>query len=80
MPVVSNLRIHKALLVILPEPLDTPGTLVLVAHVVSEGPLNTTSHVVPVAVSHGFQSEQLFEARFKTGIREVNKNLPFPGS
>lgn len=67
MPIVSNLGEHEALLVVLPEPLDTPGTLVLVTHIVSEGPLDTTSHVMPVTISHRFESEELFETTSESG-------------
>jgi hypothetical protein len=49
--------------------LDTPGTLVLVAHIVSEGPLDTTGHVMPVTVAHRFKSEKLFRTTSEIGNR-----------
>ena len=59
--VVADLRVLDALLVVLPEALNTPSALVLITHVVAERTLDPASHVVPVAVPHGLQSEKLVQ-------------------
>lgn len=52
--VVSPLCILDGLLVVLPEALDPAGTFMLVSHIVAEGSLNTSGHVVPVSIPHRF--------------------------
>lgn len=52
--VVSPLCILDGLLVVLPEALDPAGAFMLVSHVVAEGSLNTSGHIVPVSVPHRF--------------------------
>lgn len=59
MPVISNLGVLEALLVVLPEALYTSGAFVLVSHVVTPCALYTCGHVVPIPVSHGLQGKEL---------------------
>lgn len=56
---VSNFGVLDILLVGLPESLNTPGALVLVAHVVTPGTLNTSGHIVPIPISHRLQCKEL---------------------
>ena len=42
-----------------PEPLDPRGALVSVSKEVPPSSLDSTSHVVPVSISHGLESEEL---------------------
>lgn len=55
MTIVPDLRVFNSFLVILPEALNTPGTFMLISHIVAESPLNTSCHIVPIAISHGFK-------------------------
>lgn len=75
MTVISDLSIRQAFLIVLPEPLDTPGALVFVAHVVTECPLNTSSHVMPISIPHGFEGEELqwslAKHRFQSNLRNT---------
>ena len=57
--VVANLGVLDALLVVLPETLDATGALVLVPHIVTPCTLDATGHVVPIAVTHRFECEEL---------------------
>lgn len=59
MAVVTELRIGETFFIIPPEPLNTTGTLVFVSHVVPPSTLNAASHVMPISISHGFQSKKL---------------------
>jgi hypothetical protein len=59
MPLFANFGICQTFFVVLPESLDTRRAFVLVAPVVSPGSLDSGRHIVPVAISHGFQSKQL---------------------
>jgi hypothetical protein len=67
MTVIANLRIHNPLLIVLPEALNPPSTFVLETHIVPPGPLNTSGHVVPVAIPHRFQSKELREISVMNG-------------
>jgi len=62
MAIVPLLGIHERFLVVLPESLNALGALILVPHVITERPLDSGCHIMPVSVPHGFQREKL-EAR-----------------
>ncbi len=75
--VITKLDVSETFLVVLPHALDTPSTLFLVAEVVAVGTLNTHSHVVPVAIAHGFKrKERLWVLDEGLG----NTHLPFLAS
>ena len=69
---VAALRELDRLLIIFPESLDSSGTLVLVPHVVPPCALDTGGHIVPVAISHSFEGEQLVIG-VNNCIREVRR-------
>lgn len=59
MAIISDLSILYAFLIVLPESLDATSTFVLISQVVAEGTLNTTRHVVPIAISHCLEGKKL---------------------
>jgi hypothetical protein len=59
MTIVANLGVRKCFFIVFPEPLDTPGTLVLVSHVIAPGTLNSRCHIMPVPITHCFQCKKL---------------------
>ena len=78
MSIVTNLGIDDAFFVVLPKPLDSSGTLLLVPHIITEGPLNASCHIVPILVTHGFQCEKLSD--LSSLNRYESLLLPFRGS
>ena len=78
MPIVTNLGIDNAFFVVLPKPLDASGALMFVPNVIAEGSLNATCHIVPIFVTHGFQSEKLSDVSSLN--RYESLLLPFQGS
>ena len=59
MAIIPSFGVLDVLLVGLPKSLNPPGALVLVPHIVSPGALNTSSHIVPVSISHRLQCKEL---------------------
>jgi hypothetical protein len=59
MPVIPLLCIDNRFFVVLPESLYTFRTLVFISHIIAERSLDSSRHVMPVAVPHSFQREEL---------------------
>ena len=57
--IVPNLRVFDAFFVILPETLNTTSTFVLISHIIAESTLNTSRHIVPIAIPHGLKCKEL---------------------
>lgn len=70
--IVANLRILDSFFVVLPEALYATRALVLVSQVVPKGALDTASHVVPVAVSHSLESEELMQVLSDTAGSSIS--------
>ena len=59
MSIVANLGVLDALFVVLPEPLNASCAFVPIPQIVTPCALNSSSHIVPVAISHSLQCEEL---------------------
>ena len=59
MTLVTDFSVLNALLVVLPESLDTGRAFVFVSHIIAPRSLNATGHIVPIAITHGLKGEQL---------------------
>lgn len=57
--IFTYLRVDNSFFVVLPEPLNPTSTFMLVSHVVSERALDTGGHIMPITITHCFQSKEL---------------------
>lgn len=57
--IISDFGVLDIFLVGSPEPLNTPGALVFVPHIITPRALNTSGHIMPVPVSHRLQCKEL---------------------
>ena len=57
--ILSNFGIFKTLFVVLPEPLNASCAFVPIPQIVTPCTLDSSSHIVPVAISHSLQCEEL---------------------
>ena len=59
--VISDLGVLDTLLIVLPKPLDPASAFLPVAHVVPPRTLDSTGHIVPIAVSHRLERKKLID-------------------
>lgn len=73
MPLLTEASKLDAVLLPTPEPLDAGRALVSVPEVVAPGALDARGHVVPVAVAHRLEGEELRRSEREEGERRQRR-------